>query len=269
MTRPLSLLSLLLTGLLIAGCTGPIPARPIQTAVTARKAGDRALRVGITPNYPPLIYREQGKVVGLEAEFASRLAKRLGREVLFYELAWEALIPALEQGEMDIIMSGMSITEMRSQRVAFSSPYLKIGQMVLLRAESRRDYPDPRLIAVGTTKIGVEKGTTGDLFVLHHCSRSSRKAYRDMDRAVKALLKGDVEVVVHDAPLIWQAAAKHEADGLVPLPGYLTEEYLAWATARSNTALMDAANAMLKDMTESGEYAELIQRWVPAVALRQ
>lgn len=268
MTRSASSFAVLMTALLLAGCNALTPAHPIRTATEDSKAGEKALRVGITPNYPPMVYRERGQIMGVEAELAALLADRTERTLVYHELPWESLIPALEKGQIDIVMSGMSITDMRRQRVQFSTPYMRLGQMALIRATDRRKFPDPRLIAVGTTKIGVEKGTTGDLFVMHNCPKSSRKTYRDIDRAVKALLKGDVEVVVHDGPLIWQTAALHENDGLIPLPGYLTKEYAAWAVARGNDELLKQANDALEALAVSGELGKIIRRWVPDVALR-
>jgi ABC-type amino acid transport substrate-binding protein len=77
------------------------------------------LRVGTTPQYPPLTFPQQGHVTGLEVDCARGVAAELGRRVEVVELAWEALIPALEAGQIDVIMSGMSITEARARRAWF------------------------------------------------------------------------------------------------------------------------------------------------------
>src|SRR3989338_1659716 len=89
------------------------------------------LRVGVTPNYPCLIDKaaRTGQICGFEAECAALLAERLHSRLQFVELKWEEQIPALERKKVDIIMSAMSITEMRKFQVAFSEPYLTISQM--------------------------------------------------------------------------------------------------------------------------------------------
>src|SRR6266705_668353 len=92
-----------------------------------------SLRVGITPNLPPLAFEQIGKIVGIEADFAQQLVKELGREVKFIELDWEKQIPALLDGKTDIVMSGMTVTKTRQFRVNFCRPYLRSGQMALVR----------------------------------------------------------------------------------------------------------------------------------------
>jgi len=86
------------------------------------KADENILRVGVSPNAPPLIYKQGEKIVGLEAEFAKEFAQYLGKSVRFIEVEWVDLIPALLENQIDIIMSGMSITKMRQVRISFSEP---------------------------------------------------------------------------------------------------------------------------------------------------
>jgi len=93
------------------------------------------LRVGVFPYYPPMIFKQTDEFRGAEADLAIRLAKMLGREAQFVELGWEQLIPALMEGRIDIIMSGMTITEARKARVNFTEPYLKMGLVTLMRAQ--------------------------------------------------------------------------------------------------------------------------------------
>src|SRR5206468_10265090 len=89
------------------------------------KPGSPALKVGITPEYPPLVFRQPDSTNGLEIELAKALGKELGRPIQFVVLEWEDQIPALLDRQTDIIMSGMSITKTRQLRVAFSKPYLQ------------------------------------------------------------------------------------------------------------------------------------------------
>src|SRR5215831_6165331 len=99
------------------------PAAPPRTLASPMPALP-ALRVGLAPQYPPIAFTQDGRVTGLEVDCAHGVAGELGRQVTFIELDWDALIPALEAGQIDIIMSGMSITDARAQRVWFVSPYL-------------------------------------------------------------------------------------------------------------------------------------------------
>src|SRR5262245_39798064 len=71
------------------------------------------LRVGITADFPPMVYKEAGKVTGVEVDFANALGAELNRPVKFVEVDWADQITALAEGRTDIIMSGMSITPAR------------------------------------------------------------------------------------------------------------------------------------------------------------
>src|SRR6187397_550676 len=90
------------------------------------------LRVGVTADFPPMIYKDAGKLVGLEADFAKVLGEELGRPIKLVEVRWEDQISALADGKTDIIMSSMSMTRARQLRVSFSKPYLTVGQTVLV-----------------------------------------------------------------------------------------------------------------------------------------
>jgi ABC-type amino acid transport substrate-binding protein len=79
------------------------------------------LRVGMAPNYPPLAFKQNGKLKGIEVDFAKRLRSALNRKVEIVETEWEELGPALEAKKIDMVMSGTSITEERKEKVNFTS----------------------------------------------------------------------------------------------------------------------------------------------------
>src|SRR6266446_6697505 len=97
------------------GMTAP-PAPPVPPTTAQPVTSPPVLRVGTAPHYPPIAFKQHGHVTGLEVDCARGVADELGRRVEVVELDWEALIPALESGKIDVIMSGMSITEARARR---------------------------------------------------------------------------------------------------------------------------------------------------------
>ena len=80
-----------------------------------------------------MAFKQGGELVGLEVEAARELGEQLGRPVEFIEVKWEDQIPALLAGRTDIVMSSMTSTPERRLRVAFSNPYLRVGQMMLIK----------------------------------------------------------------------------------------------------------------------------------------
>jgi polar amino acid transport system substrate-binding protein len=233
-------------------------------AATSLAAAETAspLRVGVAPVSPPMIYKEAGRIVGLEADFAQALGQHLGRPVTFVEFAWEDLIDALINDKIDIIMSSMSVTRPRQFRIAFSDPYLRIGQMGLIRGD------DPRRASLFGSSlvdrtIGLRKGTTGDLLVQQEFPRSKRKYYKSDEDGALALSKGKIELFIDDSTMIWYLAGAYETKGLTVVPVVLTEEVLGWGMRRSDASLQQSVNAFLKKIQAGGEWNQTVHRWIP------
>src|SRR4051812_9823539 len=171
------------------------------------------LRVGVAPVSPPMIFKEGGKIVGLEADFAQALGRDLGREIKFVELPWVDLIDALADEKIDIIMSSMSITRARLVRIAFSDPYMRIGQMALVRIDEKSRYTF-LMDSLAGKKIGLRAGTTGDLMVQQEFPRAKRKYYKTDDDGAIALSKGKIDLFIDDSSMIWYLGGEYEAKGL-------------------------------------------------------
>jgi len=223
------------------------------------------LRVGVTPNYPCLIHKAPGTglISGFEAECAALLAKRLQSRLQFVELEWEEQIPALERREVDIIMSAMSITEMRKLQVAFSDPYLTISQMALTTKGEEGNFPSAQEILATGKAIGVEKGTTGDIFVQRYCPAAEPFFFSSPDAAVQALRDKRIDLFIHDGPVLGSYAAPNGAGGLVLLQTPLTSEELAWAIRRDDPALLKAVNSALGAWKGDGTLEGLLKKWLP------
>lgn len=228
----------------------------------ASGAGDpTVLAVGVAPSLPPIIYEDAGEFRGLEADLARALAQELGRRVEFVEMSWEKLPDALSRGRIDIIMSGMTITPERSMRVNFTTPYLRSGQTALVR---RTDLAKLQLMLFsGENRFGAQRDTTGDFFVQRNQPSSTRFLYRKPEDGARALRRNEIDVFVHDAPINWWLASENQNTGLTVINSYLTEEYLAWAVGKDNSALLSAANAFLQKARSDGRLDPILKRWVP------
>lgn len=225
-------------------------------------AGPAPLKVGVTPSFPPMVYKEGDALTGVEVDFAKALGKELGRPVQFVELEWEDQIPALADGRTDIIMSTMSITLARQLRVSFADPYLVIGQTVLVRREDAGKFVFGFPIEPQGT-VGVLKATTGDYLVQQEFPRAKRKAYNSPQDAAKALVKKKIDMVICDSPTAWWLAGENEAQGLTVVPIALSHENLAWAVRKSDNELLASVNNALGKFEANGSAAAIIKRWLP------
>jgi len=221
------------------------------------------LRVGVTPNSPPLIFKQGDNVTGLEADLAKELAKYLSKSVRYVELEWEDQIPALLENRIDIIMSGMTVTALREVRISFSIPYFQSGQMALIRRKDAARYSTGLFSFATSSAIGVIKDTTGEYFVETQFSSVKRKLYTNPRAAAKDLINNDIDMFIYDGPMILYLASENENNGLTALFTPLTKEYLAWGIRKGDVELLESANNFLRTFNEEGMLSKLIKYWIP------
>lgn len=241
------------------GCAGKT-----ETFVPFEKSKNlKQLRVGLVTDYPPLAFEEAGQVAGVEVDLAKLVAFDLNREIVFKTMAFDDLIPALVNGRIDIIMSGMSITPQRERQVDFAQPYLQVGQMALIRANERSQFPNRQSLVTTRLRVGYVRDTTGAQFVEAHMSNAQRAPQDSVEQGVRALRSGAVDVFIHDAPTIWRIAGNATEEELLGLFWPLTDEYLAWAVRPSDALLLKELNAVLNAAKQNGRLQAILNRWIP------
>jgi ABC-type amino acid transport substrate-binding protein len=231
-------------------------------AASAAQPQPEPLRVGVTPVFPPMIYRDGGKIVGVEADFAAALGRELARPIQFVEVKWDEQFTALADDRTDIIMSALSITRPRQFRAAFAKPYLAVGQMALIRRTDASKY-GIGFPAHPEGVIGVKKATTGDYLVQQEFPRCKRKYYDTGEHAARALVKHQIDLFICDSPTVWWLEGNYEQEGLTVVPVALSEEHLAWAMRKSDADLLQSVDAALEKMQKSGQANAIIKRWIP------
>ena len=218
------------------------------------------LRVGVSPVFPPMIFKQGKELKGVEVELARALGAQLGREISFVEVPWKDQIEALNDGRTDIIMSSMSVTPARRYVVNFSKPYFLTGQMALVRRENKIDY------ALGfpyklNGAVGVIKATTGEFLVQRDFPKSPLKSYSTSDEAAKALIKKKINLFITDSTLIWYLAGTYANEGLTAVPIPLSEETLAWAVRKGDDALLTSVNEFVAKGSQDGTILKAFRRW--------
>jgi ABC-type amino acid transport substrate-binding protein len=250
--KKLLTLTLALTTILLA---------QVLIAAEATTSETAPLRVGVSPVFPPLVFKQGKELVGIEVDLARALGEKLGRKVVFVEMDWQDQTEALIEGKTDIIMSAMSMTAARNAVMTFTRPYFNIGQGVLIRREDRNKHLMGLMVPPGT-KVAVIKATTGDFLVQREFPKAKRKTYASGEEAARALMKGSVDVFITDSPLVWYLAGTRAADGLAALPVVLSQEVLAWGVRRGNDDLLAAANQFIARATEDGTLKKTFRRWM-------
>jgi polar amino acid transport system substrate-binding protein len=245
---------------ILTGCAG-----------TSEKAtvppDENILRIGVSTNYPPLIFKQDEEIKGAEADLARELAAYLGKKPVFVEVAWADQIDQLVAGETDIIMSGMSVTQERLYRINFSKAYFKTGQMVLVANKPVFAHLDNLMALraqVVSMRVGVIENTTGEIFVMENLNMARKVVrYKSSAEAIEALRRDKIHLFVHDGVSILMQEAANRQYGFKKIPMFLTDEYIAWGIRKNDDALLKSANAFLDEIRRNGKLKDILSKWIP------
>ncbi len=123
--------------------------------------GAGKLRIGVEAAYVPFTFRKEGQIVGYDVDFAEVFCKTLGVKPEFIDTAWAGVIPSLYAKKFDIVMSAMTYTAERIQRVAFTIPYGEASQALLVRAGDAGSIQ--KLDDLSKKAVGIKLGSPGEI----------------------------------------------------------------------------------------------------------
>lgn len=223
------------------------------------------IRVGVSPDYPPLAFKEGSELRGIEIDFAHKLEADFDVDVTFVETKFADLIDALKRRKVDVIMSGMSITVDRRADVDFTDPYRRVGQMALIRKSDQARFAPRDSISAAGVRVAVVAETTGEMFARRRLDKTTIQAFDSPELGIAALRAGQVDVFIHDAPTIWGTVGRpsHEDPDLTGIYRPLTVEHLAWAVREEDSELKGFLNAALAHWRKTGEIESIVDHWVP------
>ena len=224
------------------------------------------LKMGTNASFPPYEFYddETGEIVGIDAEVAAAICEKLGYELEIVDMDFDAIIPAVTTGKIDFGMAGMTVTEERMQSVDFTTSYATGIQVVIVKEDSEITSVDDLFAEGANHKIGVQQGTTGDLYCswdIEDEGLGSVERYKNGTDAVLALTSGKVDCVVIDN----EPAKKYiEAnEGLKILDTeYAVEDY-AIALAK-DSELTEKINAALEELIADGTVQAIIDKYIVA-----
>ncbi len=213
--------------------------------------------------FPPYeMVADDGSYVGIDVEIAGAIAEKLGLELVIDDMDFDAALLAVQQGKSDIVMAGVSVTDDRLLVMDFSDSYATGVQVVIVQEGS-----DVTMDNLGEKMIGCQRGTTGYIYASDTPENGGYgedhvTAYDNGAGAVQALMNGQVDCVIIDsAPAEEYVAAN---PGLTILEGNWVEEEYAIGMNKGNTALVDAVNGALSELTEDGTVADIIGKYISA-----
>ena len=205
--------------------------------------------------FPPFeMVADDGSFEGFDVEVADAIAKKLGLELEVDDMEFDAALLAVQENKSDIVMAGVSVTEDRLMVMNFTDYYFSSTQKVIVKEGS-----DVTMDNLGEKMIGVQRATTGHIYVSDTYGESQVTPYDNGASAVQALLNGQVDCVVIDANPAQEFVDSNP--GLVLLDGDLAEDNYAIGVNKENTALLDAINQALKDLNEDGTIPAIYDKY--------
>lgn len=225
--------------------------------------GKTTLVVGLDASFAPFEYVDaSNQLTGFDVELMKAIAKEAGFEVQFKNTSWEGLFLTLQNGETDVLISGITITDKRKETMDFSEPYFEAEQLIAVREDANitqfADLKDQNMT------VGVQTGSTADTIVSKLLGSTSPniKRYETVPNAMQALQIGDVDAVVADNAVVQNylknnpgAKLKTVADEAFP------KEYYGIAVKKGNKELLDKINQALKTLKENGTYDQLYEKY--------
>ena len=223
------------------------------------------LTMSTNASFPPYeMVADDGSFEGIDVEVAGAIAEKLGLELQVDDMGFDAALQAAQTGKSDMVMAGVTITEERQAVMDFSNSYANGVQVVIVKEDSPIQTVDD---LANANMIGCQMGTTGYIY----CSDTVENGgfgedhvtpYDDGAAAVQALMNGQVDAVVIDnMPAQSYVAAN---PGLKILDGEFTNEDYAIGVAKGNTALLDAINGALEELTNDGTIQSIVDKYISA-----
>lgn len=245
---------------LMVGLTIPALARGSATIKRVVDTGE--LRVGTSGSQPPFsVKSKEGKLIGYEVDLANMLAKAMGAEAKFVEKPFGQLLTALENGEVDVVMSGMTMTPERNARVAFVGPYIVSGKSVLTKDSTVAAMREAEDLDTSAISLVALEGSTSQKWVENLMPSAKLVTVPDYDAAVEMVINDKVDAMLADMPICAISILRNEGEGLVMSAEPLSVEPIGIALAPDDSLLLNMVENYLGALEVLGVFDALEDKW--------
>ena len=235
----------------VAGCGGG------EKKAEAPKDDKKVLKVATSPDFSPFEFLDdKGNIVGFDVDLMNAIGKKINREVKFQNSSWDGLIPALQAGNVDVVIAGMAITPERKEQVLFSDAYYDTGLGIFVSKKSGIKGIDD----LKGKKIAVQVGTLGQDLAEKIEGAQVKKLSVSADTFLE-LKNGTVDAVINHIPVFKYYVKTTGAQDFEVAGPPLTAASDGIAVKKGNQALVDEINKALKELKASGEYDAMYEKW--------
>lgn len=233
--------ALVLTAIAMSGCS--------------KKGGGTALLVGTSPDYPPFTFLKKGELQGFEVDLIKKIAKELGKEVVFEHMQFSAIFPALAHGKIDIAFGGIGVSEKRKERYDFVGSYAAQSLVLVVSKKSSIH----KIADLSGKTIGIQMGTLQEEWANEHLTKSTRVPMGVNTKAIEALKAGHIDGVLLDKAPAKSFCEKNEGLHFIDLGKADRGFSIAFP---KGSDLAPEVQKVLEKLEKEGIFQKLQQKWL-------
>ena len=216
------------------------------------------LYVGTNAEFYPFEYLEDGKIVGFDAELIEAIGKKLNKEIVWKNMAFDGLLPALQSKKIDVIIAGMTATPERKKFVNFSDPYFVSSQMIIVNTNDEKSKDITSYESLPNHSVGVVLGYTGDVAV-SKLENVDVQRFNGASEAIMSLKAKKVQAVVIDSEPAKNYVKNNK--GLKLISTDIAKEEYSIAVSKENKKLAEDINLAYKELVNDGTFEKLITKY--------
>ena len=221
------------------------------------------LVLGTSGNMPPMSQKlDDGKVVGFDIDLARLMASGMGVKLNIKSMPFEELLPALQKGDVDVVISNITMNPKRNLNAAFIGPYMTSGKCVITKEERLAKATEAENLNVPETHLAAMQGSTSAEFVKVLLPNATLTLIEDFDAGVQMINDGKIGGIMTDYPICLSMLKKYPDAGFVSLFSLLSYEPIGIAIAGDDPLYINWTENFLKRVEGTGLLKELALRWL-------
>jgi polar amino acid transport system substrate-binding protein len=227
------------------------------------------LVLGTSGNMPSMSETRDGKVVGFDIDLARLMASGMGVKLEIKTLPFNGLLSALEKGDVDVVISNMTINPERNMRVAFVGPYMTSGKCVVTKEDTLAKAEAAEDLNTSSTRLAALAGSTSAAFTKALLPNAKVTLVDDYESAIKMVNSDKIGGLLTDYPICLSILKTHPDAGFVSLFSLLTYEPVGIALAGNDPLFLNWTENFLGRVEAMGLLDELAMRWFGKMSLSE
>jgi len=257
------LFAAVLVACLLAGCAEMgQTTKPSSSPVVDRIISRGELRVGVSGDMPPMnLLTKEDQVIGMDVDLATMIAEAMGVRLNLQRMDFRTLMPALESGGIDMIVSNMTMTPDRNLKAAFVGPYFTSGKAFLTKrssiaqAKGLIDINNPQFTFVAL------KESTSEAVIRKGAPQAKHLVANTQNEGIQMVIDGKADAMIADYPICVVATYRNPAAGLVSVVAPITYEPIGIAVPKGDPHLLNWLGNFLHSLEKAGYMQELREKW--------